>query len=112
MRYLLLIGSTPETDALPEEPGGMPIEQWVDEMDGRGVRVEGDRLRPAEDATSVRIIGGETVVTDGPFVEGKDYIAGFDLLECVDLDEAIEVASKHPMARGGFIEIRPIWAFD
>jgi hypothetical protein len=78
-------------------------------MDGRGVRLEGDRLRPVSDATSVRVRGGEVLVTDGPFAEAKEQIAGYDVIECTDLDEAIEVASKHPMARFGMIEVRPFW---
>jgi hypothetical protein len=49
------------------------------------------------------------IVTDGPFAETKEQIAGFDVLECADLDEAIEVASSHPMARLGILEVRPFW---
>jgi hypothetical protein len=49
------------------------------------------------------------LVTDGPFAETKEWIAGFDILECANLDEAIDIAAKHPMARFGRIEIRPFW---
>jgi hypothetical protein len=52
------------------------------------------------------------IVTDGPFAETKEQIAGFDVLECADLDEAIEVASRHPMARFGVLEVRPFWPFE
>ena len=55
---------------------------------------------------------GELLVTDGPFTETKDWIAGFDILECDDLDEAIEIAAKHPMARAGRLELRPFWPID
>lgn len=79
------------------------------EMEVRGVARHGDRLRPVEDATTVRVRGGEVVVSDGPFAETKERIAGYDVIACADLDEAIEVASKHPMARFGKIEIRPVW---
>jgi hypothetical protein len=82
---------------------------WVEEMDGRGVRQFGSRLRPVSDATTVRVRGGEVVVSDGPFAETKEQIGGFDLIECDDLDEAIEVASKHPGAKFGTIEVRPLW---
>lgn len=51
----------------------------------------------------------EVLVTDGPFADTKEWIAGFDLRECADLEEAVEIAAKHPMARLGRIEIRPIW---
>jgi hypothetical protein len=85
------------------------IEQWWDEVVRRGMTLAGDRLRPPADATTVRVRNGAVSVTDGPFVETKDYIAGFDLLRCADLDDAIDIASRHPMARFGQIEIRPVW---
>jgi hypothetical protein len=75
------------------------VEAWAADVDGRGKRVIGDRLRPADDATTVRVRNGELLVTDGPFTETKDWIVGFDILDCEDLDEAIEIASAHPMAR-------------
>ena len=50
---------------------------------------------------------GEVLLTDGPFAEAKEFMAGYDILECADLDEAIEVASKHPLARRGAMELRP-----
>jgi hypothetical protein len=78
-------------------------------MTERGVSIAGERLRPPEDASTVRVRGGQVLVTDGPFIEAKEFIAGFDILECRDLDEAIEVASKHPMARFGTLELRPFW---
>jgi hypothetical protein len=82
---------------------------WVQEMDGRGVRQLGSRLRPVSDATTVQVRGGEVLLSDGPFAETKEQIGGFDLIECKDLDEALEVASKHPAARFGTIEVRPLW---
>ena len=69
----------------------------------------GDRLRPPEYASTVRVRGGDAIVTDGPFTESKEWIAGYDVIECADLDEAIEIASKHPMARAGRIEVRRAW---
>ena len=53
--------------------------------------------------------GTELLVTDGPFAETKEQIAGFDVLECADLDEALEVGAKHPMAKFGMLELRPFW---
>ena len=109
MQYMLLIC----TDATaPADNGPDDVEQWVEEMDARGIRLAGDRLRPPADATVVKVRNGELVVTDGPFAETKDWIAGYDLIECDDLDAAIEVASKHAMARLGQIEIRPLWPFE
>ena len=82
-------------------------ESWVAEMDGRGVRREGAPLRPVREAAVVRIRDGEVLVSDGPFAETKEQIAGYDVVECSSLAEAIEVAAKHPVARFGAIEVRP-----
>ena len=106
MKYLLLICTDGPIDAGPEELDAQP---WVDEMDGRGVRLTGARTRDAEDATTVRVRDGALLVTDGPFADTKEQMAGFDIIECADLDEAIEVASKHPMSHYGMIEVRPFW---
>ena len=67
----------------------------------------GNVLAPTSAATTVRVRNGELLVSDGPFAETKEVIVGFDLLECADLDEAIEVARAHPMARDGRLELRP-----
>ncbi len=78
-------------------------------MDGRGVRIEGNRLALTTDATTVRVREGDVLVSDGPFAETKEQIGGYDVIECADLDQAIEVASKHPVAKFGTIEVRPFW---
>lgn len=98
-----------DPDADPYDPEGDNIGEWVDEMTRRGIRIAGDRLRPPEAATTVRVRDGEALITDGPFAESKEWIAGYDVVECADWDEAIEVASKHPMARYGRIELRRAW---
>jgi len=68
------------------------------------------RLRPAADATTVRVRGHEVLLSDGPFAESKEVIAGVDLIEVDDLDEAVALASKHPaVLGGGSIEVRPVW---
>ncbi len=111
MKYMMLVCVAESVELSPEEIAqiGPATEAWVEEMDGRGVRLQGDRLRPVSDATTVRIRGGELLVADGPFAETKEQIAGYDLLECKDLDEAIEVAAKHPVAKFGTLEVRPFW---
>jgi hypothetical protein len=107
MEFLMFVctDTEPDTDTrdLPD------VDDWVEEGARRGIRKQGNRLRPVEDATSVRKRGGELLVTDGPFAETKEWIAGFDILECESLDDAIDYASRHPMARVGRIEIRPFW---
>ena len=107
MKYLLFIGS--DGEPAPEEMVVMQREcpGWVEEMEGRGVRLLGRELELPEVAATVRVRDGETLVTDGPFAETKEFMAGFDLLECADLDEAIEVAAKHPASWFDMIEIRP-----
>ncbi len=111
MKYMLLIVAAEGPRMTPAESAEMAAATtaWVREMDGRGVREQGHRLRPVRDARSVRVRRGKLSVTDGPFVETKEQIAGFDLIECSSLEEAIEVASKHPVASIGTVEVRPFW---
>ena len=111
MKYLLLICADENVALTPEEGAkmGPATESWVEEMDGRGIRLDGDRLRPVSDATTVRVRAEEVLIVDGPFAETKEQIVGFDIIDCEDLDEALEVAGKHPVARFGLIEVRPFW---
>jgi hypothetical protein len=110
MEYLLFIVSDPAAPTyIPEEDN---IEEWSADVERRGVSRVGNRLRPPSDATTVTVRGGQTILTDGPFADTKEWIAGFDLIEVDNLDEAIEIASKHPMARFGRVEVRPVWPFE
>ncbi len=94
----------------PAEVGALPqIQAWAADVDARKMRRGGARLRPSSDATTVRVRDGETLVSDGPFAETKEQMGGFDILDCASLDEAIEIAARHPAADGGVIEIRPLW---
>ncbi|MEC3993073.1 YciI family protein [Actinacidiphila sp. DG2A-62] len=92
----------PQEPVEPDEP--MP---WADELDAAGIRLHGDELRPYRDATTVRVRGGEVLLADGPFAETKEVIAGYDIIDCADVKEAIEIAARHPVALTGRIEIRP-----
>ena len=107
MQYMMFVATDPEAEAYDATKD--TIEEWFAYVTERGARLHGDRLRPVEDATLVRVRNGEVVVTDGPFTESKEWIAGFDILECASLDEAVEIASRHPMARFGRIEVREFW---
>ena len=104
MKYMMFVctDTEPETDQsqIPD------VEKWVAENDATGRRLSGSKLAPVSTATTVRVRGGEPLVTDGPFAETKEVIVGFDILECADLDEAIEVARSHPMAWIGRMELR------
>ena len=108
---MMLVCVAEGTELSPEEAAriGPDTEAWVKEMDSRGVRLQGDQLRPVSDATTVCVRNDEVLIADGPFAETKEQIAGFYLVDCQDLDEAIEVASKIPSAQWGTIEVRPIW---
>ena len=105
MKYMMFVCTDPEPDTDPSVPPD--IDAWVAENDAAGRRLQGMALAPTSAATTVRVRDGQLLISDGPFAETKEVIVGFDLLECADLDEAIEVARDHPMARGGRIEIRP-----
>ncbi|HEX7626136.1 MAG TPA: YciI family protein [Gaiellaceae bacterium] len=105
MKYLMLVCVDPSIE--PEPGQGEKIERWLAET--KTTRLFGDRLRPQEEAKVVRLRGGKPFVTDGPFAETKELIAGFDVLECDSLDEAVEIASRHPVAAFGAIDVRPFW---
>lgn len=107
MKFLMLVC----VDGPPPGPVD-PIEPWAELTAQRGVRITGDRLKPAAEATTVRVREGEVLVSDGPFAEAKEYIGGFDVLDCRDLDEAIEIASRHPVAKFGGLELRPFWPME
>ncbi|MEU4476327.1 YciI family protein [Micromonospora sp. NPDC023888] len=102
---MMFVCSDTEPDTDPTE---LPdIHTWVAENDSRGRRLTGDVLAATSAATTVRVRDGELLVSEGPFAETTEVIVGFDLLDCADLDEAIEVARAHPMAREGRLELRP-----
>lgn len=107
MKYVLLICDD-ETDPmsfaeLEADPGHQ------EHLRLRGEGLFGARLRPSSEATTVRVRDGETLISDGPFAETKDFVGGITAIECADLDEAIAVAAAHPLAKTGAVEIRPIW---
>ena len=79
-----------------------------DGLRDRGVLVAAEALQPVDTATTVRVRGGRSIFTDGPFAETKEQLAGFYLIDAKDLDEALEVAAKIPPARVGSIEVRPV----
>jgi hypothetical protein len=108
---MMLVCADEATELSAEEAGQIEraADAWIEEMTRRGIRLAGQRLRPVSDATTVQVRGGEVMIADGPFAETKEQVAGYDIIDCADLDEAIEVASKHPVATFGKIEVRPFW---
>ena len=111
MKYVLLICDDETVSPTNEELEADPVHQaWLADLERRGGMLVGARLRPGVDATTVRVRDGETLVSDGPFAETKDFVGGFVIVDCANLDEAIEIASGHPAAGWGGVEIRPVWA--
>jgi hypothetical protein len=119
MKYLLLLHNSAEDtrfwETLAEDEASRlrseEIPKWSDLfawMGQRGIESEGLELDGPSKAKTVRLREGETLVTDGPYVETKEQIGGYFLVELGDLDQAIELASRIPVARKGSVEIRPL----
>jgi hypothetical protein len=113
MQYMLQIfsnGINDEWQRLSESERAAVSAEYFAISDRPGV-TGGAQLQPVETATTVRVKGGETLTTDGPFPETKEALAGYYLLEADDLDAAIELAARIPAARmGGAVEVRPVVA--
>jgi len=115
MKFLMLVcveregfeRSTAAEDA--SDAGNAGSFPWLDDVIARGIRLDGDRLRPPSEARTVLVRDGEVLVSDGPFAETKEVICGYDVLECATFEEAVEVAAAHPVAAFGKIEVRPFW---
>ena len=118
MRYLLLIYDEQSAATDPAAPA--PSEEdvtrvmgyyaaFTKELRDRGVFEAGEALQSVASASTVRLRDGQTLITDGPFMETKEALGGFYLLNCRDLDEALEFGAKCPAAQFGSIEVRPIW---
>jgi hypothetical protein len=116
MRYALLIYANEQAWASQtEEQSQAQFQEYMaftKDIVDRGIRQAGEALQPTATATTVRVRDGETMTTDGPFAETKEQLGGFYIVDCKDLDEAIEVAARIPDARGGSIEVRPILEMD
>ena len=105
MRYLLLIRGDESAAAHADEGCG----GWSEEMARRGVLRGGGGLRPPDEGKAVRVRRRQLLLSDGPFAETKEQVGGFCFIECASLDEAVEVAARHPAATYGTIEVRELW---
>jgi hypothetical protein len=116
MKYLLLLAGDESgwENASDEEAAAemAAYEKYDKEAVAAGVFVAGEGLQPSSTATTMRIVGGERVLTDGPFVETKEQIGGFYVLECKDLDEALDWAERCPASAHGSIEVRPVLDYE
>ena len=111
MKYLLQIypvGAREEFERLPADEQQAIVEEYLAIGQSPGV-VGGEQLQPVETATTVRVENGEALLTDGPFVDAKEHLGGYCLVEADDLDAALEIAARIPAARmGGAVEVRPL----
>src|SRR5689334_9480429 len=111
MKYMLMIYRDEALDAnLTEAEYGVQYQEYTDysnEVDRRGLHVASEAFHPVKTATSVRVRDGKITTSAGPFAETAEQLGGFYILDCKDLDEAIEMAARVPGARDGSVEIRP-----
>jgi hypothetical protein len=112
MQYMLLIYNDPSGwDSMSEAERGEIYQAYGTfsaDLQASGKLVSGDALQPIDTATSVRVRGGETLTTDGPFAETKEVLGGYYLIDVDTLDEALEWAAKLPGSSYGTVEVRPL----
>ena len=111
MKYLCLICAEKVMEQMPEADAEKHFQEYVgftESIKKSGHFVSANRLKPKDEATTVRVPNGKVSVTDGPFAETKEQLGGYYLIEARDMNEAIQVASKIPGARFGCVEVRPI----
>jgi hypothetical protein len=111
MKYLLQIydrGATEEVAQLPAEEEQAIVDEYLALGELPGV-IGGAQLRPVDTATTVSVEGGRTLLTDGPFLDAKEHLGGYLVVEADELDAALEIAAQVPAARmGGVVEVRPL----
>jgi hypothetical protein len=109
MQYMLLIyGNDTEWEQRSDAEKAAIYDEYRVVSESSGIKA-GAELQPAETATTVRVESGEMLLTDGPFVDAKEHLGGFCLVEAGDLDAALAIASRIPAARmGGAVEVRPL----
>jgi hypothetical protein len=115
MKYLFLIYTDEKRAAVSAEQMNELIAAYfayTQELKDRKVYLAGEALQPTQTATTVRVRGGKSLTTDGPFAETKEQLGGFYMVDCKDLDEALKLAAKIPDSAYGSIEVRPIASFE
>jgi hypothetical protein len=111
MKYLLLLHHPPEfMDSLPEPVADVmaEVERLMDELRASGEWIDGQGLAPPADTKVVRVRGGQPVVTDGPYLEAKEHLVGFCMIDVASPERALEIAAAWPDARWNGVEVRPI----
>jgi hypothetical protein len=109
MKYILQIyPATDELEGMSEAEQNALVDEYLALGQSPAV-IGGDQLQPIETATTVRVQNGQTLLTDGPFVDAKEHLGGYYLVQAEDLDAALEIAERIPAARmGGAVEVRPL----
>lgn len=112
MKYMLVYYEDPTSEGPQNDEGQeayrRACDDWGTEMARQGVLLETLGLLPPEESTTLRVRDGKMLIADGPFAETREQMGGVSLVECKDLDQAREVAARHPWSAVGFIEIRPV----
>ena len=112
MQFLALIYSAEGSEDVDMPTLMQQYQAFGEEAGPAGVLGGGNALQPAATSTSVQVRNAQATLTDGPFAETKEQLGGYYLLECKDIDEALQWAAKIPTARYGTIEVRPVMVFD
>jgi hypothetical protein len=116
MKFMLLLwGDEGQWADMSEEEAAAEMARWEDytnQLIAAGAMVSGEGLQASATSKTLRVENGERVVTDGPFVETKEQLGGFYVIECASMDEALEWAAKLPSAEQGSTEIRPVIAYE
>ena len=108
-KYMLLLYADEPSRQSEQRESELPLWiQFTESLRDAGLLLGSDRLHRVDAATTVRVRNGEKVIVDGPFAVTKEYLGGYYLLECADLDEALEHAARVPLARYGSVEVRPV----
>lgn len=113
MKYLCLVYSNEQAlHNLPDSPHDSECHSYALQLENSGRMLAAEALQPVASATTIRVRSGNLSITDGPFAETKEQLAGFYLVEAHDLNEAIQIASGIPAARVGSVEVRPVRQLD
>jgi hypothetical protein len=108
MKFAMFIVHGDETVTPADQAAAPDLDEWFGWARGRGAFVHGVRLLDPPEARTVAQRGGELLVTDGPFAETREWIAGFAIIECDSMEEAVEIAARNPAAFYGRLELRPV----
>lgn len=109
MKYLCLVYSAQDSlHGLPESPEDAECQAYAEKVQASGKMLAAQALQPVSTATTVRVRNGKLSITDGPFAETKEQLAGFYLVEARDLEDALQIAAQIPAARVGSVEVRPV----